>query len=318
MNFSLLNKDGTPDLHFGFLSWNTSPADPSEPESKSSPISAKQIPNMTLSVDQLYFNENPYGDWQLAIFREGDVVRIDPISSKLQTGSLKGSLFWQDKGDNSSVELAMAASGADLAELTKKFSNDAFVSSKKYKFDVGLSWKGHPFYFDRESVSGRISFSAEDGNFSKVDELPAFLKALGIFNIGALSRRLLLDFSDVYEPGLTYDKFSGALSLDKGILKTTSPISIIAPSAELVVTGEANIVTETLNEKLTATFPLTGTLPLAGLLWGTPQLAGLLFITDKLIGDQLSKVTSVQYKVEGSFNDPVMTPIRYQPLEKTK
>ena len=181
-----------------------------------------------------------------------------------------------------------------------------------------MSWKGHPFYFDRESVSGRISFSAEDGNFSKVDELPAFLKALGIFNIGALSRRLLLDFSDVYEPGLTYDKFSGALSLDKGILKTTSPISIIAPSAELVVTGEANIVTETLNEKLTATFPLTGTLPLAGLLWGTPQLAGLLFITDKLIGDQLSKVTSVQYKVEGSFNDPVMTPIRYQPLEKTK
>ncbi|NLU99752.1 TIGR02099 family protein [Marinomonas sp. UCMA 3892] len=318
MNFSLLNKDGSPDLHFGFLSWNTSPADPSEPESQSSPISAKQIPNMTLSVDQLYFNENPYGDWQLAISREGDVVRIDPISSKLKTGSLKGSLFWQDKGDNSSVELAMAASGADLAELTKKFSNDAFVSSKKYKFDVGLSWKGHPFYFDRESVSGRISFSAEDGNFSKVDELPAFLKALGIFNIGALSRRLLLDFSDVYEPGLTYDKFSGTLSLDKGILKTTSPISIIAPSAELVVAGEANIVTETLNEKLTATFPLTGTLPLAGLLWGTPQLAGLLFITDKLIGDQLSKVTSVQYKVEGSFNDPVMTPIRYQPLEKTK
>jgi uncharacterized protein (TIGR02099 family) len=318
MNFSLLNKDGTPDLHFGFLSWNSSPADPSEPESKSSPISAKQIPNMTLSIDQLYFNENPYGDWQFAISREGDIVRIDPISSKLKTGNLKGSLFWQDKGDNSSVELVMAASGSDLAELTKKFSNDSFVSSKKYKFDVGLSWKGHPFYFDRESVSGRISFSAEDGNFHKVDELPAFLKALGIFNIGALSRRLLLDFSDVYEPGLTYDKFNGTLSLDKGILKTTSPISIIAPSAELVIAGEANIVTETLNEKLTATFPLTGTLPLAGLLWGTPQLAGLLFITDKLIGDQLSKVTSVQYKVEGSFNDPVMTPIRYQPLEKTK
>jgi uncharacterized protein YhdP len=84
------------------------------------------------------------------------------------------------------------------------------------------------------------------------------------------------------------------------------------------VEGEANIVNETLNEKLTATFPLTGALPLAGLLWGTPQLAGLLFITDKLIGDQLSKVTSVQYKVEGSFNEPIMTPIRYNPLGKSK
>lgn len=314
MNFSLLNKDGNPDLHFGFLSWHTEPSSSSEPVSKTSPISAGQIPNMTLSIDQLYLNENPYGDWKLSISRAGDTVRIDPIITKLQTGSFNGSLFWQDKGENSNVELALAASGADLSELTKKFSNEAFVSSKKYKIDVGLSWKGHPFYFDRESVSGRIGFSAEDGNFNKVDELPSFLKALGIFNIGALSRRLLLDFSDVYEPGLTYDDFSGTLALDNGILKTISPISIISPSAELVVTGEADIVNETLNEKLTATFPITGTLPLAGLLWGSPQLAGLLFITDKLIGDQLSKVTSVQYKVEGSFNNPVMTPIRYSPL----
>jgi len=318
LNFSLLDNNGTPNLHFGFLSWNTVPSDSTVSASKKAPISAKQIPNMMLSIDELYLNESPYGDWQLAIFRDGDVVRIDPISSKLQTGDFKGSLIWQDKGENSRVELAIVANGADLTELTRKFSNEAIVSSKKYSIDVGLSWSGHPFYFDRESVSGRIGFSAENGNVSKVDELPAFLKALGIFNIGALSRRLLLDFSDVYEPGLTYDQFKGTLSLEKGLLKTTSPISIVSPTAELVIEGEADIVNETLNEKLTATFPITGTLPLAGLLWGTPQLAGLLFITDKLIGDQLSKVTSVQYKVEGSFNDPVMTPIHYRPLEKTK
>lgn len=320
VNFSFSNDAGVPNLHFGFLSWNTdSSEDQEETKGKGAPISAKQIPSMTLAIDQLYFNGKPYGDWLLSVAREGDVVRIDPISSKLKTGDFKGSLFWQDRGDASSVELTIAASGADLAELTKKFTNDdAFVSSKKYKIDVGLSWKGHPFYFDRESVSGRIGFSATNGNFRKVDELPAFLKALGIFNIGALSRRLLLDFSDVYEPGLTYDEFKGVLTLGDGILKTVSPITIISPSAELVVAGEADIVNETLNEKLTATFPLTGTLPLAGLIWGTPQLAGLLFITDKLIGDQLSKVTSVQYKVEGSFNDPVMTPVRYQPVEKSK
>ncbi|MCW4628346.1 AsmA-like C-terminal region-containing protein [Marinomonas rhodophyticola] len=312
----MLDDNGTPNLHFGFLSWNTATSDSNASVAKGAPISAKQIPNMMLSIDQLYLNESPYGDWQLAISRNGDVVRIDPISSQLQTGDFKGSLIWQDKGKDSRVELVIAANGADLAELTRKFSNEAIVSSKKYSIDVGLNWDGHPFYFDRKSVSGRIAFSAENGNFSKVDELPAFLKALGIFNIGALSRRLLLDFSDVYEPGLTYDQFKGTLSLERGLLKTTSPISIVSPTAELSIEGEADIVNETLNERLTATFPISGTLPLAGLLWGTPQLAGLLFITDKLIGDQLSKVTSVQYKVEGSFNDPVMTPIRYRPLEK--
>ena len=316
MNFTFIKKEGVANLNFGFLSWNSDTSDDVS-SSKVAPFSAKQIPNMRLSVDQLYFNGKPYGDWQLTITSDGDVVRVDPISSKLKTGRFTGSLFWQDRGEASNVELVVTADGTDLAELTQKFSNEAIVTSKNYKIDVGLSWKGHPFYFDRESASGRIAFSASNGNFSQVNELPPFLKALGIFNVGALSRRLLLDFSDVYEPGLTYDEFTGVLSIDDGILKTASPITIKSPTAELVVAGEADIVNEVLNEKLTATFPLTGTLPLAGLLWGTPQLAGLLFITDKLIGDQLSKVTSVQYKVEGAFSDPVITPVRYQPLGKS-
>ncbi|MCB5160573.1 YhdP family protein [Marinomonas algarum] len=318
LNLSLTNKAGLPDAHFGFLSWNTSTKADSNNEEAVAPISAYQIPNMTLSIDQFYLNEQPYGDWQLNVQQQGGVVQIDPIHSKLTTGQFNGSLIWRDKAEDSEVVLSLAAKGADLAELTGKFSNEAFVSSKQYNMGVDLNWKGHPFYFDRASVSGRIAFSAEDGNFKKIEELPAFLKALGIFNIGALSRRLSLDFSDVYEPGLTYDTFKGSLSLGNGLLRTVSPITIISPTAELVVAGEADIVNETLNEKLTATFPISGTLPLAGLLLGTPQLAGILFITDKLIGDQLSKVTSVQYKVEGSFDNPTMTPIRYQPLGKTK
>ncbi|TYL48073.1 YhdP family protein [Marinomonas sp. IMCC 4694] len=317
MNVSLSEKMGVPDLHFGFLSWNTLPSDELS-SNKEAPIKASQIPTMTLSLDQFYLNENPYGDWQMAITREGNVITVEPLSTQLKTGRFTGRMIWQDVGVDSNVDLTLVANGADLAELTGKFSSEAFVSSKEYSINVGLGWKGHPFSFDRSTASGSIEFFAENGNFRKVDELPVFLKALGIFNIGALSRRLLLDFSDVYEPGLTYDEFAGALFLKQGILQTRSPITIVSPTAELSVSGQANIVNETLDETLTATFPLTGTLPLAGLLWGTPQLAGLLYITDKLIGEQLSKVTSVQYKVEGSFSDPSMTVIRYRPLEKSK
>ncbi|MFT2098805.1 YhdP family protein [Marinomonas sp. 2405UD66-6] len=320
LNFSYTNESQTPNLHFGFLSWNTAPSNddvaPHESENVEAPISAYQVPNINLSVDELYLNEKPYGDWQLAVKRNANKVSVEPIATKLKSGTFSGRFVWVDAGEDSTVELSIGAKGKDIGELAGKFSNESYLSSKAYQLDVDLNWKGHPFYFDRSSVSGGISFSADDGNFHKVDELPSFLKALGIFNIGALSRRLVLDFSDIYEPGLTYDDFNGVLSLNKGILTTTKPIKIVAPSAELVVEGKADIVNETLDEKLTATFPLTGTLPLAGLLLSTPQIAGLLFITDKLIGDQLSKVTSVQYKVEGSFNDPVITPIKYRPLEK--
>ncbi|KZN13277.1 YhdP family protein [Marinomonas sp. TW1] len=328
VDFALRDINGQPDLHFGFLSWRFAKEDElsagddlnSKPDVNSNgadraPIAAQDVPNMTLSVDELYLNEKPYGDWQLKVAQQGDTLRIEPISTKLKTGHFNASLFWQDTGLSSNVEFNINTKGKDLAELTGKFSDEAFVSSDSFNIDVALSWHGHPFHFDRETVTGHIKFSAEDGNFSQVDELPAFLKALGIFNIGALSRRLTLDFSDIYEPGLTYDEFNGEMQLKDGVLTTKKPVSIISPTAELYLSGTANIVDETLDETLTATFPISGTLPLAGLIWGTPQLAGLLFITDKLIGDQISKVTSVQYKVKGSFSDPEITPVRYKPKQ---
>ncbi|MGR0279552.1 YhdP family phospholipid transporter [Marinomonas dokdonensis] len=317
MNFELTQKDYGPDLHFDFLSWNLSKEDTEEGDNEPFVRSA-QIPNMTLSIDQLYIDNSPYGDWSTKIQREGNRVRLTSISSELKTGEFDGSLFWQDQEDRSNVELTLGVKGKDLAELTQKFSDKPFVTSKNYDINVVLSWQGHPFHFDRPSLSGRIGFAADNGSFTQIEELPAFLKVLGIFNVGALSRRLSLDFTDVYEPGLSYDSFTGDMVIYKGLLTTTKPVTIISPTAELFVEGSANIVEETLNERMTASFPISGTLPLAGLLWGTPQIAGLLFITDRLFGSQISKVTSVRYDVTGTFDNPVMTQVKYQPTQSKK
>ncbi len=319
MSVSLLEKDGLADLHFSFLSWNTDPVsedDTDSTESSPAPLSVQQIPNMRLSVDQFYLNEQPYGDWQFVVSKEGNTVQIDPISTSLKTGKLNGRFTWLDAGEDSRVDLALDINGKDLAELTKKFSATSFVSSEKYKVNVDLGWEGHPFHFGRETLSGDISFSSENGTFHKVEELPSFLKILGIFNVGALSRRLSLDFSDVYEPGLTYDEFSGVLSAKNGIIKTKKPISVISPTAELTLEGSANVIDETLDETLTAAFPITGALPLAALIWSTPQIAGLLYITDRLFGSQISKVTSIQYKIKGPFESPSITPVRFDPKGK--
>lgn len=318
MNFELTTKEYGPDLHFNFLSWNLSKEEADENAVNEPFIHADQVPNMTLTIDQLYLDNSPYGDWSAKIQREGNVVRLTSIKSALKTGEFNGSLFWQDQDDRSNVELTIGVKGKELAELTQKFSDQAFVTSKNYDINVVLSWRGHPFHFDRPSVSGRIGFTAENGSFTQIEELPAFLKVLGVFNVGALSRRLSLDFTDVYEPGLSYDSFTGDMAIDKGLLTTTKPVTIISPTAELFVEGSANIVDETLNERMTASFPISGTLPLAGLLWGTPQIAGLLFITDRLFGSQISKVTSVRYDVTGTFENPVMTQVKYQPSQATK
>ena len=315
LNFKFDHDGLKPRLHFGYLSWNTD-KDAGDGSPDKPPFHASQVPNIILIVDQLYINQKPYGDWNLNVVRNGNELRIDPFSSVLKKGKFDGHLIWKDNAAQPTVTLTISVNGKDLAELIDKFSDKAFVTSKKYKINVVLNWQGHPFYFNRKTVSGRISFDAEDGNFSQVDELPAFMKIFGIFNVESLKRRLSLDFSDVYKPGLTYDSFKGTFDINKGILKTTKPLSISSPTAEVSLEGTADIVNEALDETLTATLPITRSLPLAGLLWGSPQLAGILFLTDKLIGDSLSKVTSVQYHIKGSFDSPEITPVKHKQVKK--
>ncbi|TDO99878.1 YhdP family protein [Marinomonas balearica] len=316
LELKLFANEHGPVVHFGFLSWNTSKDSPDEvaEEHKGSFLTANQVPNMTLMLDELYLNDRPLGDWNLKINRLGKGrVKISPILTQLEHGNIQGSLYWQEIGEDSSVELALKLDGKKAEEITRKFSDVPFIKSDEYQFDVVLAWQGTPFEFDRESLSGRIKFEIEDGNFNQVDQLPPFLKVLGIFNIDTLARRLTFDFSDLYAPGLPFDTFKGLLTINNGQLETTEPIVVSAPTAEIELKGTANLIEELLDERLTITVPISSTLPIAGFLLATPQIAGLLFITDKLIGKQISKVTSVQYSIVGPFSDPNVEPVKFKP-----
>jgi uncharacterized protein YhdP len=318
-----------PVVNFSYLSWHSeesaieSEGDAGEREdmpiqaASSGIIRAEQIPSMTLNIQELIINDKPYGDWNLLLTSLGKRLRIDPMSTELEKGEFTGSVFWQDD-EHSNVELTLAIAGENIDELTRKFSPETLLTSKDYKIDVNLSWLGTPFEINRETLTGRINFTAKNGEVEKINELPSFLKALGVFNIHALARRLTLDFSDVNSDGLTYDKISTLLSIQEGQLTTLEPLSVISPAVEIELKGSADLVTETLDEHLIASFPLGNALPIAGLLLGVPQVAGILYITDKIFGSQLAKVTSVEYTIKGPFSEPVITPIVHKPKSNSK
>ncbi|WP_425641091.1 YhdP family protein [Marinomonas gallaica] len=314
MNAVLRQTDAGPELYIAYLNWRTQQdASNDQPETDETVFQPGVIPSISLKVDEVYVDNRPYGDWQGRVVNLGDSVRIEDVSTKLPKGQFNGQILWQG-GLEQSVKLTIQAKGENARELTKKFSPTPFLTSKNYDVDVSLDWADSLLAFDRSSLNGKIKFQVRNGNFNQVDQLPPFLRLLGIFNVDALAKRLTFDFSDLYESGTPFDRFSSVLTITNGILNTTEPVKVVSPTAEITLEGSANLVNETLNERLTATVPISSSLPVAGLLLATPQIAGLLFITDKLIGDQISKVTSIQYKIEGDFSEPTVTPVPYSPI----
>ena len=79
------------------------------------------------------------------------------------------------------------------------------------------------------------------------------------------------------------------------------------PSTNLELNGTLNMVTDRVDAKLLVTLPVTNNLPLAALLVGGPAAGGAMFLLNKLIGDQVSRFASVQYSIQGPWNDPKIT-----------
>ncbi len=104
--------------------------------------------------------------------------------------------------------------------------------------------------------------------------------------------------------GLSYDRIEGRLQGIDGVFLTREPLLLEGPSTRLELDGQLDMAVDRIAARLRVTLPLSNNLPLAALLAGAVPVAGALLIVDQLVGDRLSKVASVEYRVDGPWQDP--------------
>ena len=124
---------------------------------------------------------------------------------------------------------------------------------------------------------------------------------LGVFNLGTLSRRLRLDFTDLYKKGLICDSIGGDFLLDGPLLQTNNLV-IKSPSAEFRVKGQADMEAGMLNHQFEVTLPVSSNL-YVGCLAGPTACAGI-FVVERLWGNKLEKMTTLGYQVTGTWEEP--------------
>jgi uncharacterized protein YhdP len=139
------------------------------------------------------------------------------------------------------------------------------------------------------------------GRFPKTDSKASALRVLGVFNVATVSRRLRLDFSDLYKKGLSFEEISGDFTLNGAQVGTTN-LQIKSPSAEFRLRGEMDMANQQLDHYMEVTLPVSSNL-YVGCLAGPAACAGI-FVVDRLWGDRLEKMTSMGYQVSGSWDDP--------------
>jgi len=268
-------------------------------------INPASIPAMDVKISKLKMGSREVGYWrgQFQPIEQGVLLSID--ESNAMNVSTQGKIWWTKVNGRHVTFADVALTTGDIKETYQQLGYEPTLESKSARLDMFVYWDGSPAAFDKLAVQGLVSMAVEDGNFLNVSESANTLRVFGLFNLSSLSRRLKLDFSDVYTTGLAFDELSGSISINNGVVDIDEPIEILGPSANILLMGQTDINDETLDMDMRLSVPVSGTLPLAAVVAGiNPLIGGIMLIGQGVWGGVVDQFTGVDYQITGTWDEP--------------
>lgn len=276
----------------------------------------RKVPALDLSIDKLYRGDDLYGSASLKLRPTARGVTASDIDLDFKGLRIDGGGGWEGEPGKTGSWYKGRLDGKNLAEVLKAWGFAPTVTSRDFRLDVDGRWPGSPASVSLKRFSGSMDAALRTGQFVEVEGSAQALRVFGLLNFNSIGRRLRLDFSDLFDKGLAYDRVKGLLVASDGVYVTREPIAVTGPSSNFELDGTLDLVRDRVDANLQVSLPVTNNLPLAALIVGAPAVGGALFLVDRLIGDRVSRFASVHYRVEGPVKEPRITFVK--PFEKSR
>ena len=275
------------------------------------------FPAANIAINRLFYGDKPLGSWSFQLRPDSHGLDIRQIYGTVAGLSLAGTeaeqgayLRWQKASGlrPTSTHFTGVLSGASTHQFLSQWQLPSIVDSKAMRIKGDFFWPGSPLAFRVEKAKGRLSGEYKDGVFLQENAggTTGLLKVLGVLNFDSWARRIRLDFSDVYQKGISFNVLKGDIIFDQGMILFDQPIVAKGPSSHMALVGHIDYGQQTIDGHLTVTLPIGGNLTLVtALAGGLPAAAGI-YIVSKLFDDQVDKVSSINYAISGHWNDPLV------------
>ncbi|OZB75000.1 MAG: TIGR02099 family protein [Halothiobacillus sp. 14-55-98] len=270
----------------------------------------KQIPSAQVIIDDLRFGKHRLG--KLVLNSEAakpghDMLEIPTIDWQ-PTASFRliGQGSVAKEGDKQQTNLNLSAQGADLGAVFKQVGGDnSPISNGDLKSSLfSLSWPGSPAAFALERLSGSGAFVMQNGQLNEVN--PGAGRLAGLLSLGAITRRLRLDFSDVVDQGLPFDSLSADWTLKQGLL-AIDPLTLKNASLRLTASGQTHLSDNSLDYTVKVYADIGMLLPIIGTVAGGPIVGGaVLALQQALKTIDKNPAPTLVYRVTGTIADPVV------------
>ncbi len=290
-------------------------------------IDPRTFPEMRFSTRSLMIGDRPYGSWRFHLKPDANGAKFDDLafnfrglklapqflvpemlgdwSEDKQTAieaevASPHTFYWEYDGLNHRSEFEGVLEVGDLGEVLRENGYAPSLISRQGEFNSKLSWPGTPAFFSAESLSGEAQFTIDEGRFLQGAGGAGALKLISILNFDAIMRRLRFS-DDLLRSGLAFDQISGDLLLESGQVAIQDQLVISGPSSLYQITGDVNLIDETILGEMYVTLPVSNNIPWLGLLSANLPIAVGAYLFDQIFGDQVDSLTSAVYTLDGPW-----------------
>lgn len=277
---------------------------PSAPDGIEAPVlDPRVLPPLHLLAEDFSLGDTQLGRARLEAYPIRSGLRVDMVKAETPTYNLIGNGRWtagdETHGQRSSFDLTVTAE--NLGGMLSSFGYVGLVENGQTIAHLDAEWPGPPTNFALERLGGTLDVTVGPGRILHVE--PGAGRVFGLLSLQQLPRRLTLDFSDLFNAGLSFDAIQGGFQFEEGSAYTDD-FTLSGPSAFIQVAGQIDLVERVYDQQVTVYPSVGNTLPLVGALAGGPAGAAAMFLLQNLFEKQISQMTAYQYAVTGPWDDP--------------
>lgn len=261
--------------------------------------------------------ETTFGPLKMNIIsKEGGFI-LDNIAIKNDNLLVTGAVELIKKTDqlhNYSTTVDAQLKSQNTKALMEEFGFQGILSSKNLTIDLDLFW---PYIPSSDAVfyaNGTVKVNIKDGQITAIDPIAG--KVLGLLSIAELPKRLVLDFSDIFKKGLSFNRLSGEFQFKQGSAYTCN-LAMEGTSVDILLVGVTDMIRETYDQLAIVRPLLSDALPMGGALFGGPGVAAAVYLFTKLLRKPLRDIGVSYYSIGGTWDNPTIEKIPAQEIDMT-
>lgn len=263
-------------------------------------IAGTDLPALDIVADELKIKSRKLGRLELKADPQGRNWRINRLKLVQADATLEADGLWS-RAAKSQTELKLQLTAPDAGQLLGELGFLGSVKRGQADLSGNLSWPGAPFDMVPANLSGHLKLVAKSGQFLKAE--PGAGRLFGLMSLQSLPRRISLDFRDIFSEGFAFDEIRGDVTIRLGLM-TTRDFTIKGPSAQVEMSGDVNLATET--QQLTVkVIPTVGEgVSIASGFLGGPVVGVTALVLQKMLKDPINRAVAYEYKVTGTWDNP--------------